>query len=284
MKPSNQSSIFLVTISALLFGFSGIINVLTGLPAIAQNFYRFLIATVILLLIVLVNMTSLVIQKTDVWKIVIIGLASILTAFAVNQAVLRIDVGVAIFVMYIAPVIVALVAPYFLKEKNSIVVWLALGISVVGIYLITFPWNYSFVQRAGLIWAIISAVTFSIVILTSKFLSTRYSPVSVTFWRTALSFIFIVPFFVIAHKYAVSPEQLGLVAILSLIVSVLATITFFYGVRNISSQHASIILYLEPASAAIYAWAILHQGFSLTNVLGALLILFANIILIYKNK
>lgn len=284
MISKKYSGIFLVIIAALLFGLAGIFNVLTGLPALTQNFYRFLISAIIVILIVVLRKTSVKILKVDYWKIIIIGIASLLTAFCVNEAVLKIDVGVAIFILYTSPIIVAFVAPYFLKEVRHINTYIALILSLVGIYLINFPWNQSSINVYGLLWAILAAISFSVVILVSKFLSSRYSPIANTFWRTVLSFVFISPFFMIFADYSISYHQLTILTVMSLLVSVLATLTFFYGIKKVSSQQASILLYLEPVSAGIYALIFLGQKVSIFYVLGAVLIILANLFLLYRQS
>lgn len=284
MVSKKYRGIFLVIIAALLFGLAGTFNVLTGLPALTQNFYRFLISAIIVMLIVVIKKTSVKILKVDYWKIIIIGIASLLTAFCVNEAVLKIDVGVAIFILYTSPIIVALVAPYFLKEIRHINTWIALVVSIVGIYFINFPWNQSVVDVYGLSWAILAAISFSVVILVSKFLSARYSPVANTFWRTVLSFVFISPFFLFFADYSISYHQLTILTVMSLLVSVLATLTFFYGIKKVSSQQASILLYLEPVSAGIYALIFLGQKVSIFYALGAVLIILANLFLLYRQS
>ena len=284
MISKKYGSMFLVILSALLFGLAGIFNVLTGLPALTQNFYRFLISAIVILLIVIIGRTSVKILKVDYWKIIIIGIASLLTAFCVNEAVLKIDVGVAIFILYTSPIIVALVAPYFLKEIRHINTWIALILSMAGIYLINFPWNQSSVNVSGLFWAILASISFSVVILVSKFLSAKYSPIVNTFWRIVLSFVFIAPFFFIFPHDSISYNQLTILTAMSLVVSVLATMTFFYGIKGISSQQTSILLYLEPVSAGVYAWMFLGQGVSVFYVFGALLIILANLFLLYRQR
>ena len=48
-------------------------------------------------------------------------------------------VAVAIFLSYMAPLYLAVLAPLFLKERTERVVWIALGISVVGMLAIVLP-------------------------------------------------------------------------------------------------------------------------------------------------
>jgi len=60
--------------------------------------------------------------------------------------------------------------------------------------------------------------------------------------------------------------------------------TFFYGIKGISSQHTSILLYLEPVSAGVYAWIFLGQNVSVFYILGAVLIILANLFLLYKQR
>ncbi len=47
--------------------------------------------------------------------------------------------AIAIFLSYMAPVYLAVVAPLFLKERTERIVWIALGISVVGMLAIVLP-------------------------------------------------------------------------------------------------------------------------------------------------
>ena len=274
----------MIILASLLFGFAGVFNVITNLPAITQSFYRFLIATIVIFLIALLKNNNLRINKADTWKVILIGFFTFVTAYSVNEAVLNIEIGPSIFIMYLAPIIVCVLAPIFLKEKKFKYVWLSIFIALSGIFLITLPWDNTNIRYIGYIWASISSISFSAIIMISRSLSEKYSAVTSTFWRTSLSFIFILPFFIYSSKHIVSVEQLGIIAAMSILVSVLATIIFFYGIKKVSSQDSSIILYLEPVASIIYARIFLNQDISPLNLLGISLIIIAVYILYREQK
>ena len=73
------------------------------------------------------------------WVLLGIGLSMCSTAACYYFAILKTTVAKAVLLHYTAPIYVAIVSPFLLKEKNSILTWIAVGTGILGTALIAEP-------------------------------------------------------------------------------------------------------------------------------------------------
>lgn len=197
------------------------------------------------------------------------------------KALNNLPIGDAVFITYLAPVLVALLAPLALKERLEATTLLALALALAGMGLIslTGPRGGMGSPAAGMVYALCSAVSYALLLFILKFLREDTPALTVTFYQTAVNAALLLPFCAF-RDFAVTTRGWVLLAILGLVHTGLAGLVYVYAVKRVKAQHVGIIAYLEPASAMVYGLLFLGESLGWQDLVGGLLIILAGALVI----
>jgi drug/metabolite transporter (DMT)-like permease len=206
------------------------------------------------------------------------------------EAISRLDIGVALLIQYLAPVLVALWARVAYRESVRRRIWAALSLSLVGVALLVELWNGLTLDGLGVAAALGSAITFAVYILSAERAVTRRDPVSLVCYGFLLASIF----WAVVQPWSSFPAELvddsvsllGRLEHLSLPVWLLmawmvalGTIVPFAllaaSLRHIPASRAAITAMFEPVAASVVAFAWLEEALSAPQLVGAAVVLAA---------
>ena len=200
-------------------------------------------------------------------------------------------VAVAIFLSYLAPVYLAFVAPRILHEATDRIVYVALAIGLAGMAVILVPGlllEGTRLSAAGLFYGWAAGASYAVYLLFAKSLRGRHvRSTAVVFTQSAFTAaVMLVPglLAVSAAHYHYSSTDLLMAALLGLLTTAFSFSIFMDGLRYIRVQHASIVAYLEPVSAPIYAFVFLSQVPSGWTVAGGAMIVVAGILVVLYGR
>jgi drug/metabolite transporter (DMT)-like permease len=204
------------------------------------------------------------------------------------EAISRLDIGVALLIQYVAPVLVALWARFAYHEPVRRRIWAALALSIVGISLLVELWQGLTLDGLGVAAALGSAITFAVYVLSAERAVTRRDPVSLVCYGFLLASIFwavVQPL----HSFPIervddSVSLLGRLEELSLPVwllmawmVVLGTIVPFAllaaSLRHLPASRAAITAMFEPVAATVFAYAWLGESLTASQLVGAFIVL-----------
>jgi drug/metabolite transporter (DMT)-like permease len=206
------------------------------------------------------------------------------------EAISRLDIGVALLIQYIAPVLVALWARFAYHEPVRRRIWAALALSILGIALLVELWSGLTLDGLGVAAALGSATTFAVYVLTAERAVTRRDPVSLVcygFLLAAVCWAVVQPWSSFPFELVdESVSLLGRLADVSLPVwglmvwmVVLGTIVPFAllaaSLRHIPASRAAITAMFEPVAATLFAFAWLGETLNELQLVGAVTVLAA---------
>jgi drug/metabolite transporter (DMT)-like permease len=216
----------------------------------------------------------------------VVGLAFVQLFYFV--AIHRLDIGIALLIQYLAPVLIALYARLVLKEHVRRRVWAALILSLGGLSLVVDIWSGVALDGVGVAAALISAVTFALYILLAEKAVTRRDPVSLL----ALGFTFAALFWAIVQPWWSFPTEylddridmtgelfsttLPVWALLAGVVLVGTIVPFLLlvgALRHIPATRAGVTAMFEPVAGALVAWAWLGESLTTTQLVGGAVVL-----------
>jgi drug/metabolite transporter (DMT)-like permease len=216
----------------------------------------------------------------------VLGLAFVQWFYFV--AISRLDIGVALLIQYVAPVLVALWARFAYHEPVRRRIWASLALSITGIALLVQLWNGLTLDGIGVAAALGSAVSFSIYVLAAERAVTRRDPLSLVCYGFLLAAVF---WAVVQPLWSFPTERvddsvslLGRLSELSLPVwllmawmVVLGTMVPFAllagSLRHIPASRAAITAMFEPVAATVFAYAWLGESLTTAQFAGALVVL-----------
>lgn len=239
--------------------------------------------------LVLVRPESLRVRRSELPMLLTFGVLGLaFVQWFYFEAISRLDIGVALLIQYIAPVLVALWARFAYHEPVRRRIWAALALSILGIALLVELWSGLTLDGLGVAAALGSAVTFAVYILSAERAVTRRDPVSLVCYGFLLASIF----WAVLQPWTSFPVErvdesvslLGRLEDLSLPVwllmgwmVVLGTIVPFAllaaSLRHIPASRAAITAMFEPVAATVFAYAWLGESLTAFQLIGALVVL-----------
>lgn len=289
-------------LAALLFGANGSVTKVVldnGLDPTQVTQFRtlgtFLIAGSILLF---TNRAAFRLPWRQVGIMAILGVVGVALLQATYAfAIQLLPVGIALLFEYLAVLIVALVAFFFLKEKVRPRLWVAIGCVLVGLTVVAQIWS-SALDGLGVLMALAAAVTLAIYFLIGERQVTATSPLAVAFWTSGFATLFWAPlsgWWRVDPTIFVTPVSLSgsLAAVvvpswvpfawLIVMGSFLPFLLSFAALGRLKATAGGIVASSEVIFAFIVAWLWLGEQLSVFQLVGAAIVL-AGIILAQTSR
>lgn len=201
--------------------------------------------------------------REDVPRIVLIGGIGIAVYnLLLNTGQTTVNAGTAGLLININPVLAALLARVFLKERLRPLGWLGIGIAFTGAALIATNRNGGgFSLSWGSLYILAAALCFAVQWVLQKPLLSRYPPLAVATWVIWSGTVLLLPFLpasVSALRQA--PSQAVLAALyLGLAPAALAYAIWAYALANYSVTRATSFLYLVAPVTLLLAYLTLGE-------------------------
>ncbi len=126
--------------SAVMFGATGVWVGMTDLPASTVLSMRMALAAVMVALLGGAARWARQVRRPGVWRrLLALGLLDALQLYTFMLALRHLDVALAVFLSYMSPIYIALVAPRLLRQRTEPVVVAALVLAVSGIVVMLAP-------------------------------------------------------------------------------------------------------------------------------------------------
>jgi drug/metabolite transporter (DMT)-like permease len=207
-------------------------------------------------------------------------------------AITRLEIGIALVIEYLAPVLVALWARFFVHEPVRRRLWFALALALAGLSLVAEIWSGGgALDGAGVAAALAGAVAYALYILMAEHSVRGGRDV---FSLLAWGFLFAALFWAVVQPWWSFPRGimtadtslLGrlegfdlpvwlLIAYIVLLGTAVPFILMITALRHIPATRATVVAMLEPVLAALVAYAWLGEEISGGQIAGGLLVLTA---------
>ncbi|HEY5387203.1 MAG TPA: DMT family transporter, partial [Thermoleophilia bacterium] len=273
--------------SALMFGATGVFIRLTTLPSSMLLTLRMSLAAAMVALVFLGGTWWREWRRPGVpLKLLALGLVDALQLFSFVLAVRYLDVALAVFLSYLSPIYIALVAPRLLKQRTEPVVVAALALSVTGIVVMLAPGLFDpalRVSTAGVLWGLAAGLLLAVFFLVAKSVRNDVGGSTILISNGVTTAAVMLPFGLIQWVGAGAVFTLDdLWAVLGLAVfsTALGGTIFLHGMRYIRVQHTSIVGLLEPASAPLFAFVFVGERPSVWTLAGGALILVGAVLVV----
>jgi drug/metabolite transporter (DMT)-like permease len=204
------------------------------------------------------------------------------------QAISRIQVAAAILVQYLAPVLVAAYSMVFWHERATARKITALVLSIAGCYLVVGGYSLKLLSmnRAGILWALLSALAFASTTLLGEKGMQRHNPwTSLTYALlfSALSLNVVQrPLQIATQSYTTG--QWGAILYIVVFGTLIPFGLYLAGVNYIRSTRTIITATLEPIAAAFMAFFLLGEVLSGLQLAGGALVIAAIVLLQWERE
>lgn len=259
-----------------------------GMSVNSVLLFRYLLGLPIIAAMIFYRKRNLRLTAAQILPVAILGLlmgASSLTLFASYNYM---NVGIASTLLFMYPVLVAMIMIIFYHERFSIVTAICLLLMGAGLYLLMHTDDGATVSWQGVLLVFLSALTYAIfIVMTNVCKRVKEVPtLKLMFYELAFgSLIFITP--ILAGEPLTMPtvvaDWAGVFA-LALMPTVISFTSITLAIQYIGPTPTAIFGALEPVTAVVLSMLILGQSLTPSEALGGLLIVLATSLVVVGDK
>lgn len=258
-----------------------------GMTPDSVLFYRYGIGGSLLGLILKLKGESLRLKKHEVLPLFLLGVLFSSSSFLLFKSFLYMDAGVASTILFVYPVLVALIMAVVFKEKASWITYGCIGLALCGIGLLYKGDGESGLDVVGITLVLLSALTYAIyIIIVGRIASLKLPVGKMSFWVIVFGMtVFVVSTKFLTQLQPVPPTLSGWVNVCgeAIVPTVISVLFINISIKAIGSTYAAIIGALEPVTALMIGVFVFGESFTLRIAVGALLIVFAVILVVSQN-
>lgn len=268
-------------LSAIIFGLMPLLTkiiIARGATSLTIAFFRVFYVTVVLFFVLKIKKIDLRLEKRDFLSAILTSIfGSGLTIIILNESYNYVDTGIATSLHFLYPLFVALCC-FFYGEKIKKKQIIPLSFALVGIICFMSKGNGSLF---GYFLAIASGLTYAFYLVKmDKTGLVKMNALKLSFYLALFTTIeiFTMNLFMQDVVFKMDAIAYGLLLVLALSSSFLATVLLQKGVLLLGSTRASFICLLEPVTSMIMGILWLNEALTFNKGLGGLAIIISLII------
>jgi drug/metabolite transporter (DMT)-like permease len=229
------------------------------------------------------------INKSDLLAVFFLGIIGVfINQWSFFVGLQTADPTTSALILATTPILTSVLAAIFLKEKLTIRMLLGSIVAIIGIYFVVAKGNLSSLHiDKGLLWIVITMITFAIMIIMTRLLSHRIDPLSITLYSNVVGLIVSIPFVFLLDTHVHLSSKISDWSFLigtAVIVHGIATLIWNNNIRHVDASKASILSNLEPFVAMIMGLILLYKPITGAELLGSLFIVGGVVLSTYQRK
>lgn len=269
-------------------------NPLFTLPLYAEGmtvdsvlFYRYSFAVVVLAILMKIQGQSFALRKPDVLPLVIMGLLFSFSSLFLFLSYNQMDAGIASTILFVYPVMVAVIMGVFFKEKISAITIFSILLALSGIALLYQGDGNNPLSTLGIIFVMLSSLSYAIYIVGVNRSSLKNLPTTkLTFYAILFGLsVYIVRLnFCMNLQIMPSPWMWADVLALAILPTAVSLVCTALAIHYIGSTPTAILGALEPVTALFFGVLIFQEKLTPRLMIGILMIITAvTLIIIGKS-
>ena len=273
MKQNNRKDILYLHIAVMLFSISGVVGQFVEVPSILVAMGRVVCSSIILLMIALVKKDHLKLQtKRDYLIIMATGvvLAIHWTTFFQSIQVSSVAIGTITFSTF--PLFLTFIEPIVFKERLRAKSIISAMILIAGVAITIPEFSLENNTTVGIVWGMISSLTYAIITLSNRYLSKKYTGRIVSLYEQGTAAIVLLPAAFMVPVTWTKKDIFGVILI-GCICTAFAYSLYVAAQKKVKAQTAGIISGMETVYGIVYALIFLGEIPSVREVIGGIIIL-----------
>ncbi len=218
------------------------------------------------------------------WRLLVITVTSSITLLLFFYAVQHASVAIAMFLLFLMPVWVALIAPRVFHSPRERIVWPALGLALAGLSVILIPdllAEGAWVSPLGLLAGLLTGIGYTIYTVTVKRLTKIVAAGTISAAEAGGVTLFVLPLALWQFSttgYELDDRAWIAAAVMGLLCTAVAYTLWNEGTKRVRVEHVTIIGYVEPVAAPVYAIFLVGEMPSTWTIIGGGMILVAGML------
>lgn len=238
-------------------------------------FYRFFFSALMIGGYLLYSKESFKIHKKEALLLAVLGICYALSSEFLFLGYDFLTAGIASTVLFIYPVIVALIMFFFYKEKLTKLSTLSLFLAFSGVIILCLKENRFEINFPGLGIVMLSALFYALYMVIVNKSNLKVSGFKLSFYSMLFTSLFFMTKAGMAHESFAIPSKAIFFnfLIFAFLTTVISGLCLVFAIKYIGSTPAAILGALEPVIAVIISVTMFHEKFTVNLLIGITLIL-----------
>ena len=227
-------------------------------------------------------------ERSQMGPVAILGVLMAVSSLALFESYKYMNSGIASTLLFVYPIMVAVMMIFFFKEKFKISVAVCLVVMCCGLALLMHPQGGETISTYGCVLVMVSALTYALYIIFVN-VSDKIKAIPTTkllFYVLGWGSLVYVVMIALGNEVTLPSEGSGWLNLLALAIipTVISLACTTRAIQLIGSTPTAILGALEPVSAVVLSIVVLGQAITAQDLLGGLLIIVATTIVIAGNS
>jgi drug/metabolite transporter (DMT)-like permease len=224
------------------------------------------------------------------WRLIAMAAMSSLTLLLFFFAVRHTSVAIAMFLLFLMPVWVTLVAPRVFHSPREPIVFPALALALAGLIVILVPdllGEGLKISLVGLLAALFTGFGYASYALSVKGLTKRVSSSTISTAEAAVDTLFVLPLAIWqfgSTGYHPDGRAWIAAAVMGVVCTAISYTLWIEGTRRVRVEHVTVLGYIEPVAGPLYAVFLVGQMPTVWTVVGGALILGAGLLVVLFGR
>ena len=258
-----------------------------GIGVDSVLFYRYAFAIGMMAVLLRFQRVDMRVRRRELPLLGIYGLLFSASSLFLFLSYNYMDAGIASTILFIYPVMVALIMAVFFHERASLLTWVCIVLAVGGVSLLTKTSDGSSVSVLGITFVLLSSLSYAIYIVgVNRSSIARMPSAKLTFYALCFGILIYIMRTRGLSELQVPHTLLGWTCAfcLALFPTIISLVTMTISIRNIGSTSAAILGALEPITALVVGTLVFGERLTPRICLGIVLVLTAVTLLVAGKK
>ncbi|MBO4613236.1 MAG: EamA family transporter [Bacteroidaceae bacterium] len=258
-----------------------------GIGVDSVLFYRYAFAIGMMAVLLRFQRVDMRVRRRELPLLGIYGLLFSASSLFLFLSYNYMDAGIASTILFMYPVMVALIMAVFFHERASLLTWVCIVLAVGGVSLLTKTSDGSSVSVLGITFVLLSSLSYAIYIVgVNRSSIARMPSAKLTFYALCFGILIYIMRTRGLSELQVPHTLLGWTCAfcLALFPTIISLVTMTISIRNIGSTSAAILGALEPITALVVGTLVFGERLTPRICLGIVLVLTAVTLLVAGKK
>ena len=282
MKKNKPIGILCAVLSAVCYGtnpFGALPLYEEGVNTATVLAHRFGLAVILLSLVMLVKGISFKVSRQEFKVLFSLGILFAASSITYYQSFHFMDAGIASTILFVYPVMVAVIMALFFKERVTVMTVVAILLSLIGIGLLYKGGAGVSLSVIGIVLCILSSLAYAIYIVVVNQSSIKMSSFKVTFYAMLVCEITLILYSFTSpelYLHALPSARAWSFAVwLSIVPTILSLVFMTVAVHHVGATPTAILGALEPLTAVAIGVVVFGEMLTPRLIVGIIFILFA---------
>lgn len=200
----------------------------------------------------------------------ILGILSLVNTFTYFYAFQNTTISNAVLTHYTAPVIVALIAPFLLKEKISQRIIIVMVMASAGLWIMLDGFSLKESEAAGIAAGLFSGFAYAVLIIFLRMHAQKFHPLVLAFFTNLTIALMLAPLI-----RGIPYDALWSCLFIGIVHSTIAPMLYYRGLQSVTANRAAVLGYIEPVFAIAFSAMLLNEIPGIHSIIGGVLVIYS---------